>query len=312
MIKLYYGNEPYYLAAEKKNLLKEKGVDTGIFYSWEDAAETVTVLPMLSEHRIVVLELEKLSADESLLRYLSDPVSFTDLFIFTSNVERNSKIYKLINKKHSLMQCNKLNAQLLKKWIGKQLVSLGAVMNQEAYELFIRRVPYFHDPDCNLYSVKNWILQLAFCCNEITEDIVKEVIPETLNEKMFALSKHLLEGDYPSVFRLSQFLLESQEQPIAMLSAILRTFRLAYKASLFPEINEKELETMLGAARYQYIAAMKYPIPILQKSIWEIQNSVNDIKSGKPAKAVFITALGILCETIKVASKDMKGECNVK
>ena len=49
MIKLYYGNEPYYLSAEKDKILKEKGIDAGIFYSWEEAKEIVFVPPLLSE-----------------------------------------------------------------------------------------------------------------------------------------------------------------------------------------------------------------------------------------------------------------------
>jgi len=308
VIKLYYGNEPYYLSAEKDKILKEKGIDAGIFYSWEEAKEIVFVPPLLSDRRIVVLELEKLTADESLSAYLQKPSEFTDLFIFAGSVERNTKIYKLIKKDHAQMQCDKLSEPLLKKWIGKQLSNYGAAMNQDAYDTFMRRIPYYDDPDCNLYSIKNWICQLAFYHSEITEEVIKEVVLETLNEKMFALSKYLLAKNYPSAFRLTQLLLESREQPIAMLSAMLRTFRLSYKASLFPEVKGKALDAMLGAAQYQYAAAMRYPMPVLQKCIREIQISVNDIKSGKPAQAIFVTTLGTLCETIETGSIDAGGD----
>lgn len=299
MVKLYYGNEPYYLSAEKKKILSQKSIDAGIYNSWEEAKEMVNVLPVSASRRTVVLELEKLTAEESLLTYLKDPAEFTDLFIFTGNADQNSRVYKLIKTKYGQMQCNKLPAQLLKKWILKQLANYGAAITQEAYELFLRRISYFDDPDCSLYTVKNLIFQMAFYHNQITEDIVKEAVPETLNEKIFALNTCLFSGNYASVFRLSQALLESQEQPIAMLSAMLRAFRLAYKAALFPEIRGKELDSMLGAPHYQYSGASKYPMPVLQECIFAILNAVNGIKAGSPARAVFVTALGNLCEIIQ-------------
>ena len=79
-----------------------------------------------------------------------------------------------------------------------------------------------------------------------------------------------------------------------MLSAILRTYRLAFKASLYPEKSSKDCTALIGVPAFQYSAACDIPSEKLLKSMEVIQTAVGNIKNGYPKEDVFYTTLGKL------------------
>ena len=124
--------------------------------------------------------------------------------------------------------------------------------------------------------------------SEITEKVVCEMIPATVDEKIFALSGYILEKRHKKAFTAAVGLLAEKEQPIAMLSAMHRILRLAFKASLYKDVKGKDRDVLFGAPAYQYIAATKYESAVLKSCMEDIQYAVNQIKSGYPGDKMFL------------------------
>ena len=300
MIKLYYGNEPYCLEFEKRKI--REGVnpmDLQVFTEWaRETSQLAFQVPFFSERNVIFLEVEKLAANDDLVSYIKNPCNGSDLYIFAARVDKNAKTYKEIKAKHEVVECNKISSGMMKKWVMKQLRTLQASMTQDAYDLFIRRLNYWGDEDCSLFAIKNYLVQAAAYSPAITDEVIMDLVPATVDEKVFALSGYLLEGDGPHVFHAAAHLLGEKEAPIAMLSAILRTFRLAYKAKLLDGVRGKERDALLGAPSYQYASAMRLELPIIKKCMDTLQDAVNEIKKGYPGDKVFILTLGQLQQMI--------------
>lgn len=295
MIELFYGNEPYSLDYEKGKIKKEC-TEQAFFLqemeSWDEEAEMFSSqIPYLGDKNVIMLSLEKLGADEGLLKFIKSDSENCDLYIFASAADRNTKVYKEIAKNHKVKKCDKLEESLLKKWMSEQAKRKGFSITTEACELLIRRKLYYQDRDCTLYTLQGCLEMLGYANGAITKELVEKNIEETCDEKVFVLSNLLLNKQEERLFFVARQLLE-EENPIAMLSAILRTYRLAFKASLYEEKTEKEKAALLGVPSYQYAAATKYSTEQLKNGMDILQNAVVKIKAGYPKEAVFYTALG--------------------
>ena len=91
-----------------------------------------------------------------------------------------------------------------------------------------------------------------------------------------------------------------------MLSMLLRTFRLAFKASLYK--NQQELGVLLGVPVYQYKNALDIPVTSLNKIIDIINCAINSIKTGRcDAENIFILTIGNIFSVLypsKIANND--------
>lgn len=300
MVTLIYGNEPYNIQYVKDSILQDHdGLSAAVYSEWNSDSELfASQVPIFSEKSVLILEMDRLGADDELLAYLKEPNDLCDLYIIADAVDKNTKIYKELKAHHSIQEMNKISRDVMAKWVGKQLTDMGCTMKTAAYELFLERIRYWDDPDCNLFTVKNYLIQLGALNTAIDTDTVIGFVPETVDEKIFSLSTYLFEKDERKVYRAAVQLLADKENPIAMLSAILRTFRLAYKSSLFPDVKAAEKGKLFGAPAFQYAAALQYKPAVLKKCMSEIQDAVRSIKSGYPGDKVFITTLGRLCNEI--------------
>lgn len=293
MVKLFYGNEPYRLEFER-NKIKAIAEEMAYkeFTTWDDSvvAATKSTTFFVSKN-VFALRIEKLGANDSLLEYLKDPSSVTDLYIFADSVDKNTRVYKQLAKdKDSIMECMKLDDKMLQGFVLKILKRNNTVISNDAYDLFKRRIAYHDDPECNLFVVKNYVTQLCFLTDKIGVDEVCEVVPETSNEKSFVLTEHLLNKNGDLLFKSARNLIDDGENPISMLSLLLRTFRLAYKASLYPELGYKERNVKLGFTYGRFPNTKSSPENI-SKAMELLQTAVTKIKSGYPAERVFLTTL---------------------
>ena len=293
MIKLFYGKEPYWLNFE---LNKIRGMVDDLSYCeydmWDDSVKAIAnSVNMFADRNVIVIRLEKLGANDSLMDYLQHECSMTDVYIFAESVDKNTKVYKAIAKNpDNVKECQKLSDKGLKAFVFRKLHAEGAVMTEDAYELFKKRVAYLEDEECNLFTVANYAKQLAFLSDKIEVEDVKDVVPETLTEKSFALTELLLCKQGDKLFKVAKGLLNEGENPISMLSLLLRSFRLAYKASLYPELSGKERKAKLGLTYGRFPDIKGSPENIAQ-AMDMLQGAVSKIKSGYPAERVFLTTL---------------------
>ena len=95
---------------------------------------------------------------------------------------------------------------------------------------------------------------------------------------------------------LAKKFVSEKEHPIKMLALMERSFRLAYKASLYPEMDSRRLEELIGVPAYQYRAAMRYRPEQVRKALGTIGRGIGLIKQGlaEPERAFYLSLSQIL------------------
>lgn len=300
MIKLFYGNEPYRLEFERNKIKKAVG-NMGYCEctAWDETiAQRASMQSIFASRNVIILRLDKLGADEDLLSYIKKENESTDLYIFADAVDKNTKVFKAIRSlEDSVVECSKLSATELQAFTLKTLKAENANMTQSAYELFVSRIAYQSDPECNLFVVENYVRQLAFLSKKIDVAEVEELVPCTPMEKSFILADYMLRKDGAKLFHAAKNLLQEGENVIGMLSYLLRTFRLAYKASLYPELKGKERNAKLGFS-YGRFPETNCSTENLKDIMDTLQNAVNSIKRGMNPDKVFMLTLAEVYERI--------------
>lgn len=297
MVKILYGEEPYIIDKRIEEEVKKVSCpEMNLHYFdsvCEGIQELIETLPVMDDVRVVILSLDELKSDEKLIEIMRDVPETTDFIIEAKKVDRNSKIYKLAKTNNYLQECNKLTEMQLKKFVFDILTQKGAKITNNAYEKMVERMGYFQDANVSLYTVEIFVKQLSFLSLIITEEDIAKVIPQTSNEKIFELTKALISRNESECFSLALDFIDRGENVIAMLSAMLRYFRLGFKASLFKDYKKSELGALLGAPVYQYEGALSISEDVLNCILDTIQEAINGIKTGKcEADNMFLLAVG--------------------
>ena len=300
MIQLIFGEEPY-LISDKVN--KAKSEVSGMGYARfegfsNEVAEFASQYPFCDPKQVIVIEIQSLKNDDNILSFIQKYDSkVNDIYIVAEEVDKRTKLYKYMDSKNMIQECKKISEGMFKKFVLQTISNEGGNITTKAYDMFVDRCGYFENDDITLYTIKTYIYQLLFAGDEkvIDEKRVLSIVPETLDNKTFELTNLLLQRDECKLFILAKSLIEAKESPIGMLSLLLRSFRLAYKASLYSEMNEKQLTTLLGVPVFQFKGALKFSPAILEKALDVLQDGVNKIKSGAAdACVIFYITLGNL------------------
>lgn len=281
MVKILYGNEPYRIDKEIDKVIKDIAVrEMNVSYFTELTAEInelVHTVPFVDRKRIVILMLDSLTDDCK--DYMSVP-DFVELLIIPERVDKRTKFVKSLPK-DIWVDCNKLNEHQLKTFVLRVLNGKGGQITDQAYHTLIERLDYFNSEASSLYTVETALKQLLFLGSVITPENVKRIVPPSNNESVFELSKALLDGDVHKTFALSNAFLERGEQPIALLSLLLRPFQLGYKASLYSSKELSKACSDIGVSEYQLKNFIGYDDDTLNHALDIIQNGITDMKTGR-------------------------------
>lgn len=274
---------------------------TVVYYVWDTQAEDAWRSESIFGKKSVILSLEKLEANPALELILKDS-SENDLIVAARRATQNLKLYKQLCKCGTHIKCDKLNEKELEHFIKKGLKCLEATMTGEAYQLFIARTCYHDKDEITLYTVNTYLRQLAYSTKQITLDTVATITPKFLDEDVMQLSVLLFDRQAEAFMRLVSDLLEAKHEPIAMLGLLLRHFRIAYKAALYGDKEDRELSKLLGL-NFRQMNSMKGVRACseaqIKAGIAILQDAVYDIKSGRaPGSLAFTIAAGKLINTV--------------
>lgn len=269
---------------------------------WGPQVEEAWRSGSLFGRKCIVVELAKMEADSAMEKSFQNMQADNDLIIAARKAQQNTRIYKLLSKKGRQIFCEKLEEKELEAHIVKGLRCLQIKMTGAACRLFIERSGYYEKDEVTLYTINTYLKQLAFATDEITTDIVDFMIPRLLEEDINRMTELLFSRRKKDFLQLVSDLLEGKQEVIGMLGMLLRHYRIAYKAALYRDKSEKELQTMLGL-RGRQMKSMEAVRNISEKQILEgisiLQAAAADIKSGRlQGPVAFTLAAGCLMDSI--------------
>lgn len=285
MIKVYTGNIYRARAKIEKEI---KGIDALNLARFDELTkevfETASACPFFSDKRVVLVNIPMLTDCPEFLKYIENPVQQTDLYVFAGDIDKRTKTYKTLVSKGLVEECGKFSYSQLVSWVTGFLEKNGKKISAENVQYFIERTQYLVEDDVEFCIVEGYVRQLSFVSRgEIIKKDIDELVMETTSLKIFCLSDFLLEGKEKELFRYADRLLEQGEEPIAMLSLLERTFRIAYKATLF-----SEKPSVIGVPEQQYRKALKYKPEVLNGALDILQDGVHMLKSDIDRRVSFI------------------------
>lgn len=288
-MELIYGNEPYLINYELSKIKKSHD-ETEVYYAWtEEVKEALFCPPVFGERKAVILKLPELL--EGMEPLLDAPCN---VFLVISKLDKRKKAYQAFSACRQT-PCNKINIVMLKNFVLRECSRCSIDIRQDAFNLFLSRIQYQESDYTNLYKVKTYIHQMCFSAKadqmqHIGTEHVNDFVPETAQEQAYHLVNALFRKEAKAYMHLAVMLAEEKDG-IYMLSSLLRTFRIAYKAVLYKDKSKKELENLLNVPAYQYAAVQSLSLNDIQTCMDILMDGIYEIKSGNKPLLCSIKAL---------------------
>ncbi len=288
-MKIIYGNEPYLIDCEISKI-KKQHQETTFYYEWVTGmAKEISRPSLLCGRKAAILKLPELSDGmESLLD------AECEVCIVIEKLDKRRNIYKKLSSCEQV-KCNKLEMPMLKKFILRELSRCSMNIREDAFSLFLNRVQYQENSSISLYTIQTYIRQM--CSGAKAEQLsyvntthVNAYVPENADEQVYHLTNALFQKNAKKYMQTA-VMLAREKDSILILSALLRTFRVAYKASLYGEKTGTELETLLKVPAFQYAAVRKLSTDEILYCMDILTDGISGIKSGNKTDLCLMAAL---------------------
>lgn len=295
MYKVLVGTEPFLI---RMALNRELAGKSDVSYHDELTAEVLEAgrqMSLFGDSRTIVLRLKEIGADEELLRLLKKPAPYCDYIITAESIDKRTSVYRFLKGKPELLFFNKVGEDDFRRYVLAYMKKKGMQIRESAYRLLIQRSDYFSSEQVSLDTIFLYLKQMGFLSKDITEQEVLQVVPEVEGGKVFDLSKILFSGRKTELFSFAERLLDGGENPIGMMSLLLRNFRIGLKASMLADQKSTAISREIGVPAYQFEELITFKPEVLEQGIHALQEGINGIKSGKGSpRVVFMYTLGRL------------------
>lgn len=286
MKELIYGEETYLL--DKAVEASIAGIETPEMnvtrfdeeYDVSVVEQVCFTAPFFADRRAVVLRLPELKADDELKKLVQKIPENVVFIIAADKVDKRSALFKAFQK--STRECGKPEPGKVCDLVRRVVEREGCSIERDAIDEMIKRLGYYDDSATNLYSVIGTARQLSLS-GDVTLSLVRAMLPESSAGKAWSLLKLICERRMDEAFSLLNYLLDSGESAIGVLSLVLRGFRLAWKEAAGVPV-EKNL-------RYQYAPAAGFTAKKLVLAQEALEKAVERLKSGAEAGAMSRLAL---------------------
>lgn len=206
----------------------------------EAAIEEAETLPFFGEKKVVVVKnpyfltaekgKDKVEHDlKKLEEYIASPSPFA-VVIFVGLYEKldeRKKITKRLMNEAEVFVASPLHEKELHRWIGERVKENGVTITEEAKDALLKLA------GTNLMILANELDKLALFVGQagtIAKETVEMLVSRTLEQNVFVLVEKVVQRNISEALQIFYDLLESNEEPIKILSLLASQFRLLYQA----------------------------------------------------------------------------------
>lgn len=278
MVKIMVGNEPYMVDCMARRESKLNFPDFNLLKSsafGEEEDLFLSSYPMMDDKRVLVLSLKKL--DDLKGEYFEKWADETDtqnvIVVKVSEYDARTSFYKECVKKNLIVPCSKKDLyNSIIPILQKRVAAKGAVMDNSVIESMIKRTGYLENDEINMYSLVGYLNTMLSLEKNITLDLMESIVPSFYKEDAFCLAKLICSKDMKGLRKQAELLKGTE---IETLSALLREFRISYKAKYFPL---KEIGVSYSAFLKKDKEYLAYGIRIISDTVAGIKNGTIIVK----------------------------------
>lgn len=250
MIYLIYGPEDYIRKYEIAKISEQafvtfrEGYESGCL----EALETCSFFGKNVMH----LKYGCLGKEEALLKYLSlHRIDFHDLILEADTVRTNTKLFQFLRKNGKVLECKKLDQFRLNGHFQKACNKLNVKMTKEACRELIIRSGYLESEHVTLYTMNIYLKQLAYAADEITQQTVRELIPEHSAEAARELLEYVVRGNRQCMMKQAVMIARKRKTFLDIYGWIFRNLRIVFKLSMLEGLPKNERLKRIGITSYQ-------------------------------------------------------------
>ena len=256
-----------------------------------DVFDHAAILPMMDEKRVIVVDDYKLDPlsqrDEGLLREGLDALPDTTILIFTQELnpvskKTGKKVRDLFSKYGAVCELEKRRGQELYRPLIASAQKQGCALSSAMAQYLVACVgDDFHVLIQELSKV------CAYAQGEITKAHIDAVATKTLDAKVYALSRALLQNDFDKAYAVLDTLMQMRVEPYYILGARCGAYLDLYRAktamtcagSLQPVLSAYSYKGREFALQNASRDAARLSTPQLRKSLEALLNADRKLKS---------------------------------
>ena len=232
---LLYGEETYLVNQYRDKLVEAMGdKDDEMNYaafsdSAVDAGELMSIadtLPFFADYRTIVVTNSGFfkSANDSFNDYIKDGCPETTRFIFVEKeVDKRSRLYKLVNEKGRAVEFQTMDEATLAKWVGNLLAGDGKRATNQAIMYIIQKT------GTDMNNIRNEVTKLSCYLGEREElqlSDVDAIVTKHIDNHIFDMITAISLKQQNKALTLYYELLALKEPPMKILALISRQFNL--------------------------------------------------------------------------------------
>ena len=264
---LLYGTEEYLKLSYKKQFRAAFGGEEGMAYTFYDGAPDVQELIDLlntipftfgeNAGRLVIIsgsEWFKKPAPEKLLTYLEDLKHYPDtahLMFIESEIDKRSKLYKLVQKNGFACELGEQDHAQLSRWAARYLMVAGKKIRNSTMELFLGKTGTSMD---NIASEMEKLIAYTGE-REIIEDAdVETICSQNVEDRVFDMVSEMGLGHTQKALQYYRDLMTLQEAPMRLLHLMRRNFNqlLLAREAMDRDMSAQEAAAYVGVSSWIY------------------------------------------------------------
>ena len=292
---LIFGEERFLAEYYAKSLIEMFGdspLDSDAFTEAASAREIIDsadTLPFMSEKRLVTVRGSGLFAagrkddSEAVLEYLNSPNESSVLLFVETDVDKRGRLYKKIADSGYAAEFKTPQTDEMSSWVINIFKKNNKAISRQTAFTLLRTV------SADMNSVKAEAEKLCAYAGEraeITDKDIEAVCSPSLETRVFDLLNAMGSGQTEKAARLYKNMLLMKEQPIAILTMVIRQFRLVLQCKLAHERKwgvsqiSKELELRSFIVEECIHQGRKYSAETLVAALEECMETDLRIKTG--------------------------------
>ncbi|MBP5221674.1 MAG: DNA polymerase III subunit delta, partial [Lachnospiraceae bacterium] len=248
-----------------------------------DLAET---MPFLAERRVIFLSDTGLfkSGGEKLAEYLAN-ANETTYFVFTeSEIDKRSKLFKLVSSKGCAVDFAVQDENTLKKWIAGILAKEGKKVTEATVLCFLSKT------GTDMENIQMELEKLISYCMDrdvVTSEDVETICTTRLNDRIFDMVEAVAKKQTDRALALYYDLLALKVSPIQILAMIARQYNhlLQTKELKKRGFADRDIASKIGVPPFavgKYVAqASRYKSAELRRFLEQCVQADSDVKTGR-------------------------------
>lgn len=248
-----------------------------------DLAET---MPFFAERRVLVLENSEFfkHGGEQLAEYLASPAQ-TAFFVFVEPaVDKRSKLYKAVQAKGRVIECNTQDEAVLKRWILEFLKKENKKITERDLDFFLEKT------GTNMENIRGELEKLMCYClgrEVVTARDIEEICVRQVGSQIFEMINAVAAKRQKQAMELYYDLLTLKEPPMRILYLITRQFNMLLQVK---ELKNKGCDAntigkkvgLAGFIARKYVEqAAEFKEADLRKALMDCVETEEAVKTGR-------------------------------